>query len=61
MIRLPLLGTVGGFAEVLGLLLLVPLEAVGVADEAADGDLLEAAGAVPRPLVVGVEDIRPRR
>src|SRR5262245_54846484 len=44
-------------AEVLRLRLLVPAKALGVADEAADRDVLEAAGAVPRPLVVGVEHV----
>src|SRR5262249_12336176 len=35
----------------------IPLEAVRMADEAALSDLLERAGAVPGPLVVGVENV----
>src|SRR5262249_31118986 len=35
----------------------IPLEAVGMAGEAALHELFEAAGAVPGALVVGVEDI----
>src|SRR5262249_13085422 len=46
-----------GLAEVAGLGLAVPAEAVGVAVEAADDDLLERTGAVPRALVVGEEDV----
>src|SRR5438132_10957045 len=44
-------------AEIRGRRVLVPLEAVGMADEPAHGDLLEAAGAVPRSLIIGVKDI----
>src|SRR5205085_9916263 len=44
-------------AEVTCFFLLVPLETIGMADEAADGQVLQAASAVPRALVVGVEDV----
>src|SRR5262249_24732753 len=42
-----------GGAEVLRLRLLVPAEAVWVADEPAFGDVLEVARTIPRALVVG--------
>ena len=38
----------------------IPLKAVRVADKAAGGQVLQAAGAVPGALVVGVEDIAGR-
>ena len=53
------LGPLRGGAE-LGIELIgigIPLEAIGMAGEAALDDLLEAACAVPRALIVGVEHV----
>src|SRR5262249_11226543 len=44
-------------AEIAGLFFLVPPETIGVADEATDGQVLQPARAVPRALVIGVEDV----
>src|SRR5262245_11201737 len=43
--------------EVLGFLLLVPAEAIRMANEPANRQMLQAAGPIPRSLVVGVEHI----
>src|SRR5439155_15295804 len=47
----------GRRAEVSRFGFLVPFEAIGMANEAADGEVLQAARTVPGALVVGVEDV----
>src|SRR5262249_26047099 len=51
------LGNHRRLAEIFRVGLLIPLETLRMADEAADGEAFESAGAVPGALVVSVEDV----
>src|SRR4051794_17819808 len=50
-------GDLRRLAEILRFRLVVPAETARMADEAADGQVLETARTIPRALVVGVEDV----